>query len=134
MKVIESYIINVDKLRYRLKVRQLELMDNPVVDNPGAGQSNLPSDPVNREVTMYLKDDYYNNLSKTIKAIDDVYDKSNDDVKEIFKLKYWDPQVDVETWDDIAQRFHCSRTTILRVRAKYLRDIANRIDYINSDF
>lgn len=134
MKVIEDYIKNIDRLRLRLQIRKYELMDNPVVDNPGAGKSNLPGDPINREVQIYLTDDYYNNMDKIIKAIEEVYEHSDDEVQKIFRLKYWEPELGKETWEEIAQHMHYSKTSILRVRERYLKDIAERINFINSDF
>lgn len=134
MRVIEGYIRNIDKLKYRLQVRRLELLDNPVVDNPGGGRSNLPGDPVNKEVTICLTDEYYRNIEKTIKAIEKVYEKSDDDVKELFQINYWNPKLHLDTWEKKAKYFYTSKTTLLRVRERYLRDIANEMDYINSDF
>ena len=67
MKVLESYIINIEKLKFRKLVREYELHDNPVEDNPGASRSNIPSDPTYRHVSINIEDDYYNNLDKIIK-------------------------------------------------------------------
>lgn len=134
MKVLEGYIKNIDKLRLRLKVRKLELMDNPVEDNPGSGKSNLPGNPIEREVIMYLKDDYYSNLDKIIRAVDKIYHNADEDVQEIMRLKYWEPKPGIETWEELAKHLHYSKTSILRVRERYLKDLANRIDFVNSDF
>lgn len=134
MKLIEDYIKNIDRLRMRLKIRRMELMDNPVEENPGSGKSNLPGDPINREVQMYLTDDYYTNMDKIINAVEQVYEQADDDVQQIFELKYWQPVLGIETWEDIAKHLHYSKTNILRVRERYLKDIAERIDFINSDF
>ncbi|MEB5649010.1 transcriptional regulator [Mammaliicoccus sciuri] len=134
MKVLEGYIKNVDKLRMRLRVRKLELMDNPIIDNPGGGKSNLPSSPIEREIILCLKDTYYNNLDKIIKAVDIIYDGADNDVQEIMRLKYWEPKPGIETWEELAKHLHYSKTSILRVRERYLKDLANRIDYVNSDF
>ena len=118
----------------RLKIRRMELMDNPVEDNPGGGKSNLPGDPINREVQIYLTDDYYTNMDKIINAVEQVYEQADENVQQIFKLKYWQPVLGIETWEDIAKHLHYSKTNILRVRERYLKDIAERIDFINSDF
>ncbi|WP_191835790.1 transcriptional regulator [Mammaliicoccus sciuri] len=134
MKVLEGYIKNIDKLRLRLKVRKLELMDNPVEDNPGSGKSNLPGNPIEREVIMYLKDDYYSNLDKIIRAVDKIYENADEDVQEIMRLKYWEPKPGIETWEELAKHLHYSKTSILRVRERYLKELANRIDFVNSDF
>ena len=134
MKLIEEYIKNIDRLRIRLQIRKYELMDNPIIDNPGAGKSNLPGDPTNREIQIYLTDDYYLNMSKIIKTIENVYDGADDEVKTIFRLKYWEPELGLETWEEIAKHLHYSKTNILRVRERYLKEIAERIDFINSDF
>lgn len=134
MKVLEGYIKNIDKLRMRLRVRKLELMDNPIIDNPGSGKPNLPGNPIEREIILCLKDTYYNNLDKIIKAVDMIYDNADDEVKEIMKLKYWEPKPGIESWEDLAKHLHYSKTSILRVRERYLIDLANRIDFVNSDF
>lgn len=134
MKVLEGYIKNIEKLRYRLRIRELELMDKPVEDNPGGGQSNLPGDPVNRVVSICLSDDYYRNLDKIIRAVENVYQCSSSEVQDIFKLKYWEPTPGIETWGDIGDHLHYSKTHVLRLRADYLKKIANRIDFVNSDF
>ncbi len=134
MRVLEGYIKNVDKLRMRLRVRKLELMDNPIIDNPGSGKPNLPSSPIEREVMMCLKDAYYTNLDKIITAVDSIYNGADEDVQEIMRLKYWEPKPGVEAWEDLAKHLHYSKTSILRVRERYLKDLANKIDYINSDF
>ncbi|UXV30019.1 transcriptional regulator [Mammaliicoccus sciuri] len=134
MKVLEGYIKNIDKLRMRLRVRKLELMDNPIIDNPGSGKPNLPSSPIERELLLCLKDTYYNNLAKIIKAVDSIYDNADDEVKEIMKLKYWEPKPGIESWEELAKHLHYSKTSILRVRERYLIDLANKIDFVNSDF
>ena len=134
MKVLEGYIKNIDKLRMRLKIRKLEILDKPIIENPGAGKSNIPSNPIEREVQSCLDDNYYHNLDKIIKGVENVYINADDDVKEIMKLKYWEPKLGVETWEQLAEYKHFSKTSILRVRENYLRELANRIDFVNSDF
>lgn len=134
MRVLEGYIKNVKKLRMRLKVRRLELLDKPIIENPGSGKSNIPSNPIERETLTCLDDDYYLNLDKIIRGVEHVYNNADDDVKEIMKLKYWEPKLGLETWEQLAEEKHYSKTSILRVRERYLRDFANEIDFVNSDF
>ncbi|MDW3868359.1 hypothetical protein BMJ13_07990 [Staphylococcus saprophyticus] len=134
MRVLEGYIKNVEKLRMRLKVRRLELLDKPIIENPGSGKSNIPSNPIERETLTCLDDDYYLNLDKIIRGVEHVYNNADDDVKEIMKLKYWEPKLGLETWEQLAEEKHYSKTSILRVRERYLRDFANEIDFVNSDF
>lgn len=134
MRVLEGYIKNVEKLRMRLKVRRLEILDNPIEENPGAGKSNIPSNPIERETMKCLDDDYYLNLDKIIRGVEHVYNKADDEVKEIMRLKYWEPKLGLETWEQLAEEMHYSKTSILRVRERYLREFANKIDFVNSDF
>ncbi len=134
MRVLEGYIKNVEKLRMRLKVRRLELLDKPIIENPGSGKSNIPSNPIERETLTCLDDDYYLNLDKIIRGVEHVYNNADDDVKEIMKLKYWEPKLGLETWEQLAEEMHYSKTSILRVRERYLREFANKIDFVNSDF
>lgn len=134
MRVLEGYMKNVEKLRMRLKVRRLELLDNPIIENPGAGKSNIPSNPIERETIKCLDDDYYANLDKIIRGVEHVYNKADENVKEIMRLKYWEPQLGLETWEQLADKKHYSKTSILRVRERYLKDFANEIDFVNSDF
>src|SRR5699024_12022452 len=78
MKILESYIINLEQLKFRKLIREYELHDKPVEDNPGASRSNIPGDPVYQHVAINLEDDYYNNLDKIIKAVDKLYNHADE--------------------------------------------------------
>lgn len=134
MKLLEEYIKNIDRLKFRLNIRKFELLDTPKEENLGNKKTINPSSPIEREIAIYLEDDYYNNLDKIIKAVESVYNHADEDTKKIFKLKYWEPKLGIETWEDIAKQLHCSKTSVLRVREHYLKQIAERIDFVNLDF
>ena len=133
MKVLESYIINIEKLKFRKLVREYELHDNPVEDNPGASRSNIPSDPTYRHVSINIEDDYYNNLDKIIKSVYIIYESLPEDTQQLWRLRYWEQEIHLDTWERLAKHFFTSKTTLLTIRAKYLKELANRIDYVSSD-
>ena len=133
MKILESYIINLEQLKFRKLIREYELHDKPVEDNPGASRSNIPGDPVYQHVAINLEDDYYNNLDKIIKAVDKLYNNADEDVKYVFNVRYWGNEVGVDTWEGMAEYLYTSKTNLLRVRETYLKQLANDIDYVSSE-
>ena len=133
MKILESYIINIEQLKFRKLIREYELHDKPVEDNPGASRSNIPGDPVYQHVAINLEDDYYNNLDKIIKAVDKLYNNADEDVKYVFNVRYWGNEVGVDTWEGMAEHLYTSKTNLLRVRETYLKQLANDIDYVSSE-
>ena len=133
MKILESYIINLEQLKFRKLIREYELHDKPAEDNPGASRSNIPGDPVYQHVAINLEDDYYNNLDKIIKAVDKLYNNANEDVKYVFNVRYCGNEVGVDTWEGMAEHLYTSKTNLLRVRETYLKQLANDIDYVSSE-
>ena len=133
MKILESYIINIEQLTFRKLIREYELHDKPTDNNTGGSRSNTPSDPVYRHVSINLEDDYYNNLDKIIKAVDKLYNNANEDVKHVFNVRYWGNEVGIDTWEGMAKHLYTSKTNLLRVRETYLKQLANDIDYVSSE-
>src|SRR5699024_6675077 len=125
MKILESYIINLEQLKFRKLIREYELHDKPVEDNPGASRSNIPGDPVYQHVA--------NNLDKIIKAVDKLYNHADEDVKYVFNVRYWGNEVGIDTWEGMAEHLFTSKTNLLRVRETYLKQLANDIDYVSSE-
>lgn len=113
LKIIENYVIEVGRLKLRLRVREQELLNEGII---------FPQ-----------VDSYYQKLHKLINAIEDVYDNLGEDVKMIWKLKYHEPELRLGTWEELAKEFSYTKTTLLRVRSRYLSDIAERIGYVSAD-
>lgn len=114
MKVVERYIINQDKLRLRLGMREQELLTKGII---------LPH-----------TDNYYQKLYKTLDAVEKVYSELSEDVKIIWELRYLKPKASVGTWEEIANELKYSKTSLLRIREKYLFNIAQYIGYVEFDY
>ena len=76
------------------------------------------------------KDKKYNNLANIVNGVDRLMDELNDDDMEMIRLRYWDCPIDCNQWDQIADRFYVSKTTILRRRNAMLTKLANYIGYV----
>ena len=64
-------------------------------DTNGGGKSNLPSSPVENEVTKLHSDLKYNNLQAIIQAIEDVYKDATQEQKLIVDYRYWEKDLTV---------------------------------------
>ena len=49
IKKLEDYIKNIERYRRELKVREYELLENHEPENVGAGKSNIPGNPIERD-------------------------------------------------------------------------------------
>lgn len=111
MKIIEGHIINLDKLKLRLGMRKQELLE----------MGNI----------FCHTDDYHRKLSNLIEAIEGTFDGLSEDVKIIWSLKYNEPELNLGTWKELAEEFNYSKTSLLRVRENYLKEIATKIGYVS---
>lgn len=130
IRKLEDYIQNIAQYKKQLRFREYELLESHEMDNPEGGKSNLPGNPVEREVIKKTKDKKYNNLANIVNGVDRLMDELNDDDMEMIRLRYWDCPIDCNQWDQIADRFYVSKTTILRRRNAMLTKLANYIGYV----
>ena len=59
IKNLEDYIKNIERYSRELKVREYELLENHELENVGAGKSNIPGNPIERESIKKLSDNRY---------------------------------------------------------------------------
>lgn len=136
---LEEYWINYDELKGQLAYRRYELLYKPTDMNIGGGRPNIPTSPVENEVVKLHKDNKYRNLQSTVQAIDDVYRHATDEQKCIINYRYWEKDLLVYEWEDIAHELTkhrqddkvMSKQSVLRMRNQIMRDTAERIGWIN---
>ncbi|MEN3090724.1 MAG: transcriptional regulator [Staphylococcus pseudoxylosus] len=136
---LEQYWKNYEELKGRLAYRRYELLYQPQDTNVGGGKSNLPSSPVENEVIKLYEDNEYRNLQAIIQAIEDVYRKADDIQKDIIEYRYWDKDLTVTTWEDVAHEITKKKDgdTIIsshsakRIRTKILLETAKQIGWVS---
>lgn len=138
---LEEYWINYDELKGQLAYRRYELLYQPQDTNVGGGKSNLTSSPVENEVIELHKDNKYRNLQATIQAIEDVYRVATEEQKAIIHYRYWERDLLIYEWEDIAHELTKRRSddkvisqySVIRMRNQIMRDTAKRIGWIHFD-
>ncbi len=136
---LEEYWINYNDLKGQLAYRRYELLYQPQDTNIGGGKSNIVSSPVENEVIKLHKDNKYRNLQATLQAVEDVYNRASDEQKAVIEYRYWEKDLAIYEWPDIAHELTkrraddkiISRDAVLRMRNKIMRDTAERIGWIN---
>ncbi|MCS4486374.1 transcriptional regulator [Staphylococcus americanisciuri] len=138
---LEEYWINYNNVKGQLAYRRYELLYQPQDKNIGGGKPNLPRSPVENEVIKLHDDNKYRNLSAIVSAIEDVYNKATAEQKFIIEHRYWERDLTVYEWVDIAHELTkqrdddkiISRDAVLRLRNKIMRDTAKRIGWVSFD-
>lgn len=138
---LEEYWEKYEDMKGQLVFRRYELLYQPADTNYGGGKSNLPSSPVENEVTKLHSDLKYNNLQAIIQAIEDVYNNATQEQKLIVDYRYWEKDLAVYEWPDIANELTkarednkvISRDATLRMRNQLMRETAKRIGWISFD-
>ena len=88
IKKLEDYIKNIERYRRELKVREYELLENHEPENVGAGKSNIPGNPIERESIKKLSDNRYNNLRNIVKGVDDTMQRLINSLLSIASLQF----------------------------------------------
>ena len=138
---LEEYWEKYEDMKGQLVFRRYELLYQPGDTNHGGGKSNLPSSPVENEVTKLHSDLKYNNLQAIIQAIEDVYKNATQEQKLIVDYRYWEKDLTVYEWPDIAHELTkarednkvISRDATLRMRNQLMRETAKRIGWVSFD-
>lgn len=138
---LEEYWEKYEDMKGQLVFRRYELLYQPADTNHGGGKSNLPSSPVENEVTKLHSDLKYNNLQAIIQAIEDVYKEATQEQKIIVNYRYWEKDLTVYEWTDIAHELTkarednkvISRDATLRMRNQLMRETAKRIGWVTFD-
>ena len=130
IRKLEDYIQNIKQYRKQLRYREYELLQNHEVINTEGGKSNMPGRPVEQEVMKKMKDKKYNNLHNIVRGVDRLLDELDEQSLEMIRLRYCDCPIDCNQWEQIADRFYVSKTTILRRRNAMLIKLAEYIGYV----
>lgn len=130
IKKLEDYIKNIERYRRELKVREYELLENHEPENVGAGKSNISNNPIERESIKKLSDNRYNNLRNIVKGVDKLIYESDEDTQDLMRLRYWECPIGCYEWEDIADYFGTSKTSILRRRDAMINRLAEFIGYV----
>lgn len=129
IKKLEGYIKNIKQYRKDLKFRGYEILENHDPENIGAGKSNIPGNPIEREVLKRFNDKKYNNLDNIVSSVEKLIANVDDETLQIMKMKYWS-DLDEYSWEDIADELFISRRTLGRRRDKWLLLLAEYMDYV----
>lgn len=138
---LEEYWEKLNDMKGQLMYRRYDLLYQPTDTNNGGGQSNLPTSPVENEVTKLHSDLKYLNLQAIIQAIEDVYNAATKEQQLIVNYRYWEKDLTVYEWNDIAHELTkqrdddkvISRDATLRMRNQLMRETAKRIGWISFD-
>ena len=130
IKKLEGYIKNIKQHRKELRFRGYELLENHDPENLGASKGNSVSNPIEMETLKKMGDRKYSNLDNIVSSVEKLIATVDDDALKMMKLKYWNEQGSYLTWDDIADEFLMSRTAVTNRRNKWLRMLADFMDYV----
>lgn len=130
IKKLEGYIKNIKQYRKDLKFRGYEILENHDPENIGAGKSNMPGNPIEREVLKRFNDKKYNNLDNIVSSVEWLISNVDDESLELMKLKYWNTDQKNYPWEYVAEDCYMSKTTALRKRDAWLIKLADKMEYI----
>ncbi|MDW3788493.1 transcriptional regulator [Staphylococcus sp. LKG3-1] len=130
IKKLEEYIKHIDRYKKELKIREYELLENHEPENIGASKSNIPGNPIERQSIKKLSDSYYNNLRNIVKGVEKLIDNADEDTIDLIRLRYWECPIGCYEWEDIADYFGTSKTSIIRRRDAIIKKLARHIGYV----
>lgn len=110
IKKLEDYIERIEQYRKEMKFTHFELL------NDEAGNAGL----------KYK----YERLCNIVNGVDQLIDEADNDTKEIIRFRYWECPLGCYQWQDIADYFGISKTSMLRKRDAIIRRLATLIGYV----
>lgn len=110
IKKLEGYIERIEQYRKEMKFTRFELL------NDEAGN-----------VGLKYK---YERLCNIVNGVDQLIVEVDNMTKEIIRLRYWECPIGCYEWQDIADYFGISKTSILRKRDAIIRRLAMLIGYV----
>ena len=129
IKKLEDYIKNIERYRRELKVREYELLENHEPENVEQVKV-IYQVILLRESIKKLSDNRYNNLRNIVKGVDKLIYESDEDTQDLMRLRYWECPIGCSEWEDIAEYFGTSKTSILRRRDAMINRLAEFIGYV----
>ena len=73
-----------------MKICEYEILENHEPENIGAGKSNLPGNPVERESVKKLSNKRYNTLRNIVNGVDKLVNEADEDTRDLINKRYWE--------------------------------------------
>ena len=113
IKKLEDYIERIEQYRKEMKFTHFELLNN-----------------TNDEATSIGMKNKYKRLCNIVNGVDQLIDEADNETKEIMLFRYWECPIGCYEWQDIADYFGISKTSMLRKRDAIIRRLATLIGYV----
>ena len=112
----------------QIKRREVELQAPWVKEdtNVGGSRSSQPGNPVENKYAFVLSDDELIRLDAIKEGIESVYAAADEDTQQIVDLLYFD-KLNRYTLVKTAMETHISRSTIMRMRDKFLTAVLEEL-------
>lgn len=137
--MLEHYWINYQDLKKQREYRKYELLYVEKDNNFGASKNRRVNKPTESQVIKLMNDRKYSNIDNIITAIEEIYNKCDEYEKFIIENRYWNNNIEVYEWEDIAHALTklrsgeeiISRYAVLRKRNHILDKFAEIIGWID---
>lgn len=133
IKKLEGLWINHEQNKKDLKYREWEIFSkNNDDENTGGGANSVRSigKPTETLAIKLAEDNLYQNLVTITKAVESIYKRSDINTKSIVESRYWNDDIYVYEWDEIADELGLSRSSVLRLRNSLLNETAREIGWV----
>ena len=129
LKWLEDKFERYKQLDKEIAIRKEELKIKETDENIGGGKSNTVSSPVENQVVKEQTDPYIATRLGWKKGIEETFNESSKEVKEVIHAKYWDDKSYL-SWTHIGEENYISKTQVYRLRYDVLERFAKKIGYI----
>lgn len=133
IKKLEDLWIAHEENKKKLKYREWEIFSkNNDDENTGGGANSVRSigKPTETLAIKLAEDNLYQNLVTITKAVESIYERSDINTKSIVESRYWNDDIYVYEWDEIADELGLSRSSVLRLRNSLLNETAKEIGWV----
>lgn len=133
IKKIEDLWINHAENKKQLKFREWEIFSkNNDDENTGGGANSVRTigKPTEALAIKLMEDKLYQNLLTVINSIERLYEQSDINTQRIVDSRYWNDDIYVYEWDEIADELGLSRSSVLRLRNSLLNKTAKEIGWV----
>lgn len=113
IKKLEDYIERIEQYRKEMKFTHFELLND-----------------TNNEINSVVMKNKYERLCNIVNGVDQLIDEADKETKEIIRFRYWECPIGCYEWQDIADYFGISKTSMLRKRDAIIRRLATLIGYV----
>lgn len=126
---LEDKFQRYNQLDREIAIRKEELKVKEVDQNIGGGKSNVVGNPLETQIIKEQSDEFIVTRQKWKKAIQSVYQNSNEEIQSIITKKFWSDD-SYMNWEIIGREHHMSKSQIYRIRYLILEKFASQIGYI----